>query len=82
MPCFRVICFACPAVQSCWNGIAVLDPAPFYNPPHVRFRMAKLSEGECSASECGLICSESPPHHRKKRSRVFSSRLMIGVGCR
>ena len=21
--------------------------------------MAKLSEGECSASECGLICSES-----------------------
>lgn len=45
-------------VQSCWNGIAVLDPAPFYQPPHVRFRMAKLSEGECSASECGLICSE------------------------
>jgi len=45
-------------VQSCWNGIAVLDPAPFYNPPHVRFRMARLQEGECSASECGLICSK------------------------
>ena len=23
-------------VQSCWNGIAVLDPAPMYAHPHVR----------------------------------------------
>jgi len=45
-------------VQSCWNGIAVLDPAPFYSPPHVRFRMAKITEGECSASECSLICND------------------------
>ncbi|KAF8513212.1 capsular associated protein [Gautieria morchelliformis] len=45
-------------VQSCWNGIAVLDPAPFYAAPHVRFRMAKLLEGECSASECSLICND------------------------
>ena len=45
-------------MQSCWNGIAVLDPAPFYAPPHVKFRMARLPEGECSASECSLICSE------------------------
>ncbi|KAK0460589.1 glycosyltransferase family 69 protein [Desarmillaria tabescens] len=45
-------------VQSCWNGIAVLDPAPFYSPPHVRFRMAKIMEGECSASECSLICND------------------------
>ncbi|KAI5480624.1 glycosyltransferase family 69 protein [Pseudohyphozyma bogoriensis] len=45
-------------VQSCWNGIAVLDPAPMYAHPHVRFRMAKLSAGECSASECSLICND------------------------
>jgi alpha-1,3-mannosyltransferase len=45
-------------VQSCWNGIAVLDPAPFYSPPHVRFRMARITEGECSASECSLICND------------------------
>ncbi|KAH8827126.1 glycosyltransferase family 69 protein [Flagelloscypha sp. PMI_526] len=45
-------------VQSCWNGIAVLDPAPFYSPPHVRFRMAKIMDGECSASECSLICND------------------------
>jgi len=45
-------------VQSCWNGIAVLDPAPFYSPPHVRFRMAKILDGECSASECSLICND------------------------
>lgn len=45
-------------MQSCWNGIAVLDPGPFYALPHVKFRMARLPDGECSASECGLICSE------------------------
>lgn len=45
-------------VQSCWNGIAVLDPGPFYSPPHVKFRMAKITEGECSASECSLICND------------------------
>ncbi|KAJ6588303.1 capsular associated protein [Mycena capillaripes] len=45
-------------VQSCWNGIAVLDPAPFYLPPHVRFRMARIAENECSASECSLICND------------------------
>ncbi|MBW0505156.1 hypothetical protein O181_044871 [Austropuccinia psidii MF-1] len=45
-------------VQSCWNGIAILDPAPLYAHPRVRFRMAKLSEGECSASECSLICND------------------------
>lgn len=45
-------------VQSCWNGIAVLDPAPFYSPPHVRFRMARIMEQECSASECSLICND------------------------
>ncbi|KAI0795709.1 capsular associated protein [Abortiporus biennis] len=45
-------------VQSCWNGVAILDPAPFYTPPHVRFRMARITEGECSASECSLICND------------------------
>lgn len=45
-------------VQSCWNGIAILDPAPFYQPKHVRFRMARIAEGECSASECSLICND------------------------
>lgn len=76
MPCFCVTYFACSAVQSCWNGIAVLDPAPFYNPPHVRFRMAKLSEGECSASECGLICSGC----LQRASASVLSRL-IGLWC-
>lgn len=45
-------------MQSCWNGIAVLDPAPFYAPKPVKFRMARLPDGECSASECGLICND------------------------
>lgn len=45
-------------VQSCWNGIAILDPAPFYEYPHVRFRMARITDGECSASECSLICND------------------------
>ncbi|KAF8330785.1 cryptococcal mannosyltransferase 1-domain-containing protein [Cantharellus anzutake] len=42
-------------VQSCWNGVAVLDPAPLYAIPPVKFRMANIAEGECSASECSLI---------------------------
>ncbi|KAJ7683913.1 glycosyltransferase family 69 protein [Mycena olivaceomarginata] len=45
-------------VQSCWNGIAILDPEPFYLPPHVKFRMAKIADNECSASECSLICND------------------------
>lgn len=45
-------------VQSCWNGIAVLDSQPFYSPPQVSFRMARITEGECSASECSLICND------------------------
>lgn len=45
-------------VQSCWNGVAVLDPEPFYMAPPVKFRMAHLAEGECSASECSLICND------------------------
>lgn len=45
-------------VQSCWNGIAILDPAPFYAPKPVAFRMANILEDECSASECSLICND------------------------
>jgi alpha-1,3-mannosyltransferase len=35
--------------------VAVLDPAPLYNIPPVKFRMANIAAGECSASECSLI---------------------------
>ncbi len=42
-------------VQSCWNGVAVIDPAPLYAIPPVKFRMADIAGGECSASECSLI---------------------------
>ena len=45
-------------VQSCWNGIAILDPMPFYTPPAVKFRMADILDNECSASECSLICND------------------------
>ncbi|KAF8326450.1 cryptococcal mannosyltransferase 1-domain-containing protein [Amanita rubescens] len=37
-------------VQSCWNGIAILDSKPFYSPPQVRFRMARITEGECKSN--------------------------------
>ena len=45
-------------VRSYWNGIAVLDPPPFYSPPHVRFRMAKIMVQECSGSKCSLTCND------------------------
>lgn len=69
-------------VQSCWNGIAILDPAPMYAHPHVRFRMARLGEGECSASECSLICNDywwvfclSPPRARVRKRAGKGARL-------
>ncbi|KAF8314098.1 hypothetical protein DL93DRAFT_2080612 [Clavulina sp. PMI_390] len=45
-------------VQSCWNGVAVLDPAPLYDLKPVKFRMADIAKGECSASECSLIAND------------------------
>lgn len=45
-------------VQSCWNGVAVLDPAPLYELKPVKFRMADIAHGECSASECSLIAND------------------------
>jgi alpha-1,3-mannosyltransferase len=36
----------------------VFDPAPFYSPPHVRFKMTEITEGERSAGECSLICND------------------------
>lgn len=40
------------------QGIAILDPAPLYQLHAVKFRMADVQNGECSASECGLICKD------------------------
>ncbi|KIJ90315.1 hypothetical protein K443DRAFT_402127 [Laccaria amethystina LaAM-08-1] len=36
----------------------VFDPAPFYSPPHVRFKMTEITEGERSAERRNLtaIC--------------------------
>jgi alpha-1,3-mannosyltransferase len=41
-------------VQCCWNGIVALNPAPFR--AGLRFRAHQL--GECSASECSLLCND------------------------
>lgn len=42
-------------VQCCWNGGAVLNPKPFLE-FGVRFRRGVA--GECSASECSLLCND------------------------
>lgn len=45
-------------VLCCWNGAAVINPAPFLQ-DGVRFRRASmLATGECSASECSLLCKD------------------------
>jgi hypothetical protein len=45
-------------VLCCWNGAAVLNPAPFLQ-DNVRFRRASMrTTGECSASECNLLCKD------------------------
>jgi hypothetical protein len=35
----------------------VLNPVPFVN-HSIRFRMADVNHGECSASECSLLCKD------------------------
>ncbi|GHJ85676.1 hypothetical protein NliqN6_2078 [Naganishia liquefaciens] len=41
-----------------WNGMVVMDPAPFLPPHNVRFRRSDVARGECAASECGLVCAD------------------------
>ncbi len=41
-----------------WNGIAVLQAAPFLPPHDVRFRRSNTTLNECASSECLLVCSD------------------------
>ncbi|KAJ1835949.1 hypothetical protein LPJ73_007676 [Coemansia sp. RSA 2703] len=43
-------------VQCCWNGLAVIDAQVFMHPHDIRFR--RSVSGECSASECSLLCND------------------------
>ncbi|KAJ1990073.1 hypothetical protein GGI25_004043 [Coemansia spiralis] len=43
-------------VQCCWNGIAIIDAQVFDGREGIRFR--RSAEGECSASECSLLCND------------------------
>ncbi|OLY83221.1 Alpha-1,3-mannosyltransferase CMT1 [Smittium mucronatum] len=45
-------------VQCSWNGVAVLNPKPFYDENPLRFRRSNIETGECSASECSLLCND------------------------
>ncbi|PVU94167.1 hypothetical protein BB559_003067 [Furculomyces boomerangus] len=45
-------------VQCCWNGAAVLNAKPFYEPTNLKFRISKPEYNECSASECSLMCND------------------------
>ncbi|KAJ2834131.1 hypothetical protein GGI24_000544 [Coemansia furcata] len=43
-------------VQCCWNGVALIDAQVFRGDDGLRFR--RSAEGECSASECSLLCND------------------------
>ncbi|KAJ2839148.1 hypothetical protein FBU31_000755 [Coemansia sp. 'formosensis'] len=43
-------------VQCCWNGAALIDAQVFHGDDGLRFR--RSAEGECSASECSLLCND------------------------
>ncbi|PVU91425.1 hypothetical protein BB559_004157 [Furculomyces boomerangus] len=45
-------------VQCCWNGAAVLNAKPFYEPINLKFRRSKAKYNECAASECSLMCND------------------------
>lgn len=51
-------------VQCCWNGMAVIDSELFYPPFNVRFR--RSDPGECSASECSLLCNDFYYHNKER----------------
>ena len=36
----------------------MLDPAPLYGLKPIKFRMADIAHGECSASECSLVAND------------------------
>jgi alpha-1,3-mannosyltransferase len=44
-------------VFAAWNGMVVLNPAPFTQ-HGVHFRRGSKTRGECAASECGLLASD------------------------
>ncbi|KAJ1665471.1 hypothetical protein EV178_003111 [Coemansia sp. RSA 1646] len=43
-------------VQCCWNGMSVIDARVFAGRKGIRFRRG--ADGECSASECSLLCND------------------------
>ncbi|KAJ1813132.1 hypothetical protein LPJ60_006403 [Coemansia sp. RSA 2675] len=43
-------------VQCCWNGVALIDAQVFHGDDGLRFR--RSVEGECSSSECSLLCND------------------------
>ncbi|OLY79919.1 Alpha-1,3-mannosyltransferase CMT1 [Smittium mucronatum] len=45
-------------VQCSWNGVAILNPKPFYDKDPILFRRSHSDKGECSASECSLLCND------------------------
>ncbi|KAJ2675395.1 hypothetical protein IWW42_001181 [Coemansia sp. RSA 1085] len=47
-------------VQCCWNGMAIIDAQAFSFPHNLRFR--RSNAGECSASECSLLCNDMWRH--------------------
>ena len=38
----------------CWNGVAVINPEPFY----LGLRFRRAMNGECSQCECSLMCND------------------------
>ncbi|OMJ27413.1 Alpha-1,3-mannosyltransferase CMT1 [Smittium culicis] len=45
-------------VQCSWNGVAIINSAPFYGKNPIRFRRSVINSDECSASECSLFCND------------------------
>ncbi|KAJ2747476.1 hypothetical protein GGI20_000465 [Coemansia sp. BCRC 34301] len=60
-------------VQCCWNGIAVIDSQVFRGDKGLRFR--RSAKGECSASECSLMCNDM--WHRGFNRMVMVPRVKL-----
>ncbi|PVU94031.1 hypothetical protein BB561_002863 [Smittium simulii] len=66
-------------VQCCWNGVAILNAAPFYLHPSLKFRRSDTKSKECSASECSLFCNDLWDKNYKKFVVVPRVRVAYSV---
>lgn len=72
-------------VQSCWNGMVVMDAKPFYNktaPLHFRGLPDSLAEAHLEASECCLVHADNNNNNNGSSSGSSSKGVWLNTNVR